>query len=1216
MRWTERQTEAITSNERRILVSAAAGSGKTAVLVERILRKITDAKNPSDITRFLMVTFTKAAAAEMRGRLAKALSERLAQAGQDSPEGKLLSRQLLLLPAAQITTVHAFCMRLIKENFHALDLPASFRLADEQEAGLLADAAAEEVLEEAYAQNPPESPFFALAAAVAGPRDDRRLKELILSAYDNLMSGPDPEGYFRDRLAESRNLPEDAAETVWGKVVRAEVCREAQYYVRAYRAMCEKLKDNPFPKAEKLWVFLAQEAQELEALCESFSKGKWDESRCALLGFSERPRFPTITGNYPLKERAKVLRDGMKKWLNGLKEDVVMQENAQVLDDLRDALPVTEAFFDLVRRFTKRFAEKKREENVLDFSDLEHMALKLLCKGVENGRFLPSDIARSEGARFDEILVDEYQDTNGLQDAIFRCLTGEGGPSLFMVGDVKQSIYRFRRADPTIFLARKNAYSREKKEGRKAIFLPDNFRSAQPVLDAVNFTFSALMSGELGEMEYSEPEYLKGGSGVAGAKAEMIYLATDEDEDDTQEEPPLSKKEIEAQYAAARIERMLTEGLEVYDKNLGRNRPLAPSDIAVLLRSYKGFGPLVEEALAARKIPVSSGAGRGFFDTAEVDAFLALLESIDNPTRETSFIGFLRSPLGGFTADELGKIRLALPKKINFFEAFVKTAKEDSPLGKKCAGVLEKLNRWRREAGDEPAGSFLGRLLNETGALLLYGAMENGESRKANLLLLLEKAAGFAGGLGALLRYFDGLYEKGVRPEGGVGGSSQGVQVMSIHKSKGLEYPVVFLLGLSGKFNLRWKGETLLLHPVLGPGFRRRDHETLTERTTLKREAVICALENEQLSEELRILYVAMTRARERLLLVNAYGDPEDKITELASQLAGKGRPDPVLLRKYPCYADWLTLSLLAAGEPALLAKAGLAEEIEPGKALPFQITFDFPPEPAEAEEAQREETPADPELATQIRNWLTYAYPHQKAVTLPAKLTATGFKGLTALDEDETPATWAGDVNRKTPAMPKFLSGKKGLSPTEKGTAVHLAMQLLPLGTVCGVEKIQEGLKDLCERGILSAEQYQAVSAEAIAAFYETSVGRRVLARWEAKGGEAVYREFKFSVLADAAKYYGSEGLSGEKVLVQGVIDLFFEEEDGTLTVVDFKTDAVAGPLVDERAKAYRPQLRVYAEALTEIAKKPVGKLYLYFFEAKRLVDVSDWEEERLSAE
>lgn len=1219
MRWTDRQLEAITRNERRILVSAAAGSGKTAVLVERILRKITNPSCPQDITRFLMVTFTKAAAAEMRGRLAKALSQRLAKADPDSEEGRLLLRQLMLLPAAQITTVHAFCMRLIRENFHALALPASFRLADEHEAGLLADEAAEAVLEEAYAKNGPGSPFFALVEAVAGPRDDRRLKELILTAHANLMSGPDPEGYRRDRLAESKNISSDAAETLWGKTYRAGICEEARYYHRAYEALCSTLAKASFPGADKLYIFMEEEAQEIADLQKAFAQGSWDETRKALLAFAKRPRFPSVRKADPLKDRAKKLRDNLKKWVNKLEVGVAAQENEQVLDDLRESLPVTEAFFDLVARFGEVFSEKKREANVLDFNDLEHMALKLLCKGNENGRLIPSDIAKSEGARFDEILVDEYQDTNGLQDTIFRCLTEEGGAALFMVGDVKQSIYRFRQADPTIFLARKNQYSRERKKGQVALFLPDNFRSAQTVLDAVNFTFFSLMSDELGEMEYSEEEHLRGGSGVSGAKAELVYLSTAE-EDDTDEageaaEPPLSRKEAEASYAAYRIERILQEGIEVYDKGLGRNRPLEPSDIAILLRSYKGFGPLVEEALAARKIPVSTGSGRGFFDTAEVDAFLALLESIDNPTRETSLIGFLRSPLGGFTADELGKIRLALPKKQNFYEALVKVSEEDSPLGEKCASILEKLKRWRREAGDEAAGSFLGRLLNETGALLLYGAMENGEARRANLLLLLEKAAGFSGGLGALLRYFDGIYQKGIRPDGGAGGSTGGVQLLSVHKSKGLEFPVVILLGMAGRFNLQWKSEALLLHPVQGPGFRRRDQMTRIERTTLKREAVTQALQNEQLSEELRILYVAMTRARERLMLVSAYGNVEDKLSKLSALLAGRGRPDPVLLRKQPSFADWISLALLGAGEPALLVKAGQAEEIEPGQPLPFKVAFDSLPDGKEELIAESKEQTADPALVEEIRQWLTYTYPHKKAVTLPAKLTATGFKGLTMPDEEETPPiSFGGDISKKTPAIPRFLSGKTSLSPTEKGTAMHLAMQLLPFTHVHSVEKIQEGLQELKERGILSSEQLAAVSPDAIGAFYETSVGKRVLKQWETKGNGGIFREFKFSLLADAARYYGSEGLTDERVLVQGVIDLFFEEDDGTLTLVDFKTDAVTGAMVDQRARSYIPQVRIYAEALAEITQKPLGRQYLYFFEDKKLVKI-DWSEQDIAA-
>ena len=1203
MNWTSQQQAAIHGRCKKMLVSAAAGSGKTAVLVERVFRRVSDAKDPRDVTDFLIVTFTNAAAAEMRARILKRLGEALAA----EPSNRHLRRQMNLVHEAQIMTVHAFCLSLIRENFHLLGLRPDFRLPDEDETGLLLDEAAERLMEEEHELRSPA--FLALLEAVAYEKNDGRLKELLKRAHVWLESEADAERYMAERVAEG-SVPEDAdpGETPWGRVHLERLALEASYHAAAYDAAEAALNRGADPQAKavkRAAEVLGEERFLIRAVGEAAEKRDWAACRNAVASFacSERTRVLRASKELPdsVLGELRPARKEAADWKKALRGDVLLERPEDTSAELCAADGLQREFFRLVKRLGELFSALKKDANVLDFSDLEHLAVRLLAEKDETGEFFPTPLALEKSATLAEIMVDEYQDTNGLQDLIFRMLSARS--RLFMVGDVKQSIYRFRRADPGIFLRRRERYARMdgmEDEGNgasgsgadgRAVVLSDNFRSRAEVLDSVNLVFGRLMCRSFGEMEYTEEERLRfarGGSERDGRYVtELDVLDLKEPEADGGEEEPdpaepdgsLSDMEREAAHIARRIRAIIDGGFLIDDKKTGP-RPCRCGDFAVLLRSMKNRAAAVGRALRAQGLAADADKSEDFFETEEIVALTALLRAVANPNGDLDLLGFMASPLAGFSWDELAQIRASNGKKGCFLDSLRACAAGDMPSAARAAAFLARLEGLRAAVADMTAGEAVAYLIEETSAAAVFSAVEGGDARRNNVRRLLAMAQSYdkIGGYGDFVRYLQRLEDKktALRRPAPSGGDS--VKIMSIHASKGLEFPIVLVGGLSDKINERWRSDAVMLHPALGLGFCSRSRFAGGEMTTLRREAITELLLDEQLSEELRILYVAMTRAREKLILIARHKDAVKALKRLEN-----GEP-PVLsvyCRKNKSFAAWIE----AVAVPADGAVIRVNRVACPSAAVEETVA-PVPPEP-------------DAALCAEIGERLRFVYPYADAAALPAKLTATLYKRLLSGEADAA-AVAERPAPKRSFEKPRFLSEITALTPTERGTATHLAMQLLPMRAYASEAEIAEGIEGLRRRGQLTAAQAAAIRCGELLRFYASPAGRRIA---ELPPGR-VRREFKFSILTDAAAYFPETG-AGERLLLQGVVDLYYENDDGSLAIIDFKTDAVTPADSPARARAYAPQLQIYADALAEITGRRIASKQLYFFSTGELTNV-----------
>ena len=1171
---TREQQAVVDDRGGRLLVSAAAGSGKTRVLVDRLFSRVLG-EEKANVNDFLIITYTRAAAAELRGRIAQELAKRLAE----HPGDRHLQRQLLLVYQADIKTIDAFCTALLRENVHLMDfgegrgLTADFRVLDESEANLLRRRVLPRVLEEFYTDMTQGAVL--LADAFGFGRDDGRLEELVLTLHDKIQSHAYPEQWLAEQAAAWKSLPGDVGETVYGRELLAALGRRARHWAGLLRtgaaeAACdEKLLKGYAP------AFLAGAAM-LESLAAA-AEESWDAARNCTLAF---PSLSPVRKCEAPELKAR-LQSQWKRCKEEMKAAVAILDasSAEAAEDLGRSAPAMEALLDLCAAFGRAYQAEKLRRNVTDFSDQEHGAVRLLLG--EDGT--PTELSRIVSSRYLEVMVDEYQDTNQVQNCIFEAIS-EGGKRLFTVGDVKQSIYRFRLADPTIFLEKYRAYpmADQAEEGNpRKILLSRNFRSRQPVLDAVNFVFGAILSREMGEMDYGEEEALHFGADYLPARqdcaTEFHLLGVPRNKG---EERPVSRPLEEARFAARRIRQLLDEGFPVTDEDTGALRPCRPEDIAILMRSP---GPRLRHyvrALAEEGIPCAVQENEEFFAAMEVAVVYSLLQILDNPRQDVPLIAVLRSPLFGFTPDRLAVIRGKHPQG-DFYAALEADGEEDS------RAFLEQLSLLRDEAKDLSVHSLLWRLFDRLNVLGVFGAMEGGERRRENLITLCEYARTFEQsgyrGLFAFVSQLRRLLENGEQPVVATGSVTSGVQIMSIHRSKGLEFPVVLLTDLDKPFNRMDFQAPVLVHPQLGLGPMFIDLDRHIRYPTAAHRAVGERLSREMRSEEMRVLYVGMTRAKEKLIMTASLSSPEKKLADLTALSALPVPSETVASAK--SMAEWILLPLLGRREAAgLRAMAGMEEGTwSLTEDLPWTVAFhEVVPAAGLAEETKRAEEKPAAQGPVPDEEALAYQYPYASACTAPTKLTATQLKGREK--DQEIAENTARPYVRQAFAAPGFLAGRRPMSPEERGTAMHLVMQYLPLDG-----DVDEVISDLLARKLLTAEQAETVDRRAIRRFLASSLAE------ELRRAERVEREYRFSLLVPAGEYYPGLG-PDEEVLLQGVVDLFAVENDG-VTVVDFKTDHVSGNLQEERALAYRSQLQAYSAALERILELPVKRRILYFF-------------------
>lgn len=1164
-KWTPDQQNAIEARGGTLLVSAAAGSGKTAVLVERVIQRLLDPVNGCDADRLLVVTFTKAAAAEMRERISAAISARRSA----QPDDARLLRQQMLLPCASICTIDSFCNDLVRENFHRLDLSPDYKILDAGEITLLRGEAMDTVLEGFYQENDPA--FTELLELVRKGRDDAELTDTIYRLYDYTQAYPFPEEWIKKARTLCRTgLPE--ADNPWMAEIRAYI-REALSFAQLTTQGTLNLLESEPALLEKYAPAFRSDLNALSHIQDALDNDGWD-ALCEAMESIKFVRLPNAPKDYtdsPIKAAARESRDRVKDTVKKMQE-ALCANTAENEEDMAYLAPLLNKLFDLTLRFSEEFAQLKKEKHATDFSDIEHLALSLLIER-QDGRICRSPLAEELSERYAEILVDEYQDTNEAQDLLFRMLS-HNEENLFLVGDVKQSIYRFRQAMPEIFLNRRDRLPPYEHDNYPArITLGRNFRSRKGVTGMVNFLFRQLMSKPLGEMEYTKEEELVPAASYPESQEPdcELHLLDAGDKGDN------SAAVYEARYIAARINQMLREGLTVQDG--GKTRPARRKDFCILLRSVKGKADVYVQELARCGVPAWAELSGGFFDTAEIRTMLSLMRILDNPLQDVPLLSVLFSPIYGFTPDEAAALR-EIKKHTPLYRCMTQAAKQGD---QKCEAFLSRLSFLRRLSATLPAESLLRRIYEETGYPALVQAMDGAEQRAANLQLLLSYAAKYeaAGhqGLTGFIRFIDRLEEQQAQlsAASAVSESADVVRVMSIHKSKGLEFPVCILANCAGAFNQSGRNQRLLLHAKLGAGLMRRDEETLRLFSTIPHTAVRLASERSELSEELRVLYVALTRAREKLMLIMTMKNPEKKLSALASAFDGQSAVPPFAVRNAKSYGDWLLTAALRHPDAAPL-RALLPEQKIPLLNADFSLRTVICPAPAEtevAEAADVQELPPDLALEAEIRRRVEYEYPYAALSRSVAKRAAS------SLGEQELQFSMIG-VSR-----PSFLE-KEGLSPAERGTALHKFMQFSDYRRA-GEDPDAEVAR-LVEKGFLSEAEGKAVDRKRVAAFFQSTLAKRMLQ------SETLLREYKFTFFLPAGECDDGlpDSVAQEKVLVQGIADCVFVE-NGKLIIVDYKTDRIAHE--DALVERYRAQLSVYRRALAECIGLPVGQTLLYSF-------------------
>jgi ATP-dependent helicase/nuclease subunit A len=1240
MAWSQEQLEAIEIRGRNLLVAAAAGSGKTSVLVERIIRRITDPQEPVDIDTMLVVTFTNAAAAEMRARIGAALNGVLKTSGETNS----IRRQLALLNSAPISTIHAFCQSLIRQYFYLLDLSPKFRIAGEAEIELMKSDVLEKVFEQFYAEG--KEGFIQLVDSYGDEDGDDSLYHLVLSLHEFSRSHPWPE-YWLDGITAQFELPEgqDLDATPWSALIREKIVLEMEEGQRKLDMLIAQALKAGYPAAYADTFRL--DRQILEDIIRGAEKS-WLSVSYALAE-AEFPKIARV-GNEIAKELKEALqkeRNKVKEKVKKVKEQYFCQTDEAWLADLRKSGPVVRSLVELVKAFSHSFAAAKMAKGLLDFNDLEHFALKiLLAENALPGQFLPSPVALALQDKYAEVMVDEYQDINSVQEAILQLVSSQVRPNRFMVGDVKQSIYRFRLAEPSLFMHKYHRYRAAANETEHRIDLSKNYRSRAGILDAVNYLFGQVMTTRAAELHYGEAEQLYPGPDypetefplVAGP-VEVHIIDKDTPEDDREDEMTdvpdatdypgeeeaagmeeqqrLTAFEREALLIAARIRELKNNGSYVYDKEKKEYRPLAWRDIVVLLRSVKGKAVMLLEVLRRHDIPCYAELDAGYFAETEVQVIISLLSVIDNPRQDIHLAGVLRSPVAAFSAEELARIRLYRLGG-GLWEAFRACAYSDeqSELTGKARTFAGQLEVWRKLSRRSGVADLVWTILRDTGYYDYVGGMPGGTVRQANLRAMYDRARQFEStnfrGLFRFLRFIERLRDKGsdLSVARALGENEDVLRVMSIHKSKGLEFPVVIVADMGKGINLQDSKALVLCHKSLGIGPYFIDAELRYRYPTLARLGIQHKISMEAKAEELRILYVALTRAREKLILVGSVGRLAKKCADWCSEVGRAALPLPdSLLASATTYLDWIGPALARHEQGrALREYCGCEREPHPVTAAHtsvWDIRIGGQDQAVSTEPLRTDEDPIlsrvkklEPIDTKGSLDWvgrlLGWQYPMKHVTGKPAKMTVTEIKRhLEALETGESERWYE---SAKLTVRPRFIQASGNLTAAEIGTAMHTVMQHLDLSGEMNTAYVEQQVQDMVVRELLLPEQADAVDRQAIAAFFETALGRRL------RRSSWVKREMPFSLMMPAARFYPTAEPMDENVFVQGVIDCLFEEGEG-LVLLDYKTDRQAGET--ELLAKYRIQMEIYAEAVEQILHRNVVEKCLYMFANRQIIRI-----------
>lgn len=1205
--WTEQQRQAIEGRGSDLLIAAAAGSGKTAVLVERIIRRIL--QEQQQIDRLLVVTFTKAAAMEMKQRIGAAISEQLAA----EPQNLHLQEQAALLPHADIKTIHAFCLQVIREYYHIVRTDPAARTADPAEIKLLQREVLGDLFESLYAAE--EEWFFALLEAFADAARDERLRELVLQAYTFSQGDPNPEA-FLDAVAEGFYL--DEGQTVdacpWFFLIREGVAAQVDYAIYQLERACAMAAAAP--DFDGYHQTLVQELESVRNLRNTLKQpyGAW---RLAYLAV-DFARLPAYRGEEKeFAERIKELRNEAKDALKKLGEAYFCYAPETQTELIRKCYPLAQGLSRLTKQFSAAFAAAKREKNIIDFHDYEHFALQILLD--EEGK--PTAAAAELRARYDEVMIDEYQDSNIVQELILAAVSGEsiGENNRFMVGDVKQSIYRFRQAMPELFTEKYLRYPTEVGGKERKIVLSQNFRSRKNILDGVNFIFRQIMSMEFGGIAYDDEAALAAGrefppyAGLCGGADEMLLIETaEQEESDLPEEMlEMDRRQLEAEAIVARIRQLLESGYAVFDAKMGEYRPLRLGDIAILFRSMKNWSAVLDDAFGKAGLPYYAETAEGYFDVPEVETVLHLLRLVDNPRQDIPLLSILHSPIYGFSADELMQVRLSGGKGLYWDCIHIYLAEsEDEALRGRLAAFLKDLAHWRRQMRELSLHGLLRLLYRETGYYDYLGMTAGGALRQANLRLLLDKAEQYEKGSRRGVFYFIRFVEDMKTAEAETasaklaGEGDSLIHVMTIHKSKGLEFPVVFVSDMGKKFNEADLRSSVLFHQKWGYGMEYTDSETRAVYRTFSKMALAEATRLENLAEETRVLYVALTRAKEKLILTGTVKNAEKALRKWGQAAEYENAAFPLYhLRRGHSYLDWVMPALLRHPKIQALPPEW---EISPKRFFGEPSTWQFSclkredalrdslAERKMAEEQQKffAEMPLSPmERVQAVSRILNWEYPFAKETKLPSKLSISEVKRKFQEDGMDEPRPRP----RDTISLPDRAQKTK-LTAAEIGTAMHVFLEEADLRQPYDAAAIDALAEGLVQSGRLTAQEGAALRKKELLQFFRSDLAKRL------RAAEQIVKEQPFSLLMQPKElFFGADYAdTKDKILLNGIMDCYFVEK-GRVILLDYKSDR----LYDEKEwKArYEIQLSLYRKALERALGLPVAEVYLYSFAMGRAI-------------
>ena len=1258
VKWTKEQRQVIDSRNTNLLVSAAAGSGKTAVLIERIIELVLDEKNPIDINKLLVVTFTKLAASEMRERVSKAIEKKL----EENPENEHLQKQLLLLSGADITTIDSFCKDVLISYAHLVNLDSNIKVIDPSENEVLAKEVMEELFEELYENN--DESFLRLVNWYAKKNTDEGLLQLLLNVNNFVNSHPFPKIWLNEKAEFFNTSTKDDDFYLENYIldIAKDVDMDLEFFELSIKNNLKKIEN--YPELEKYIDIYNILLDALFVVKESLKNFLKDNTKFDELKKSSYEFLNSNFGSFRISkcdEEVKEIYNKVKKELDSIKLEITESLGALNLDlenikkesDL--IYPYVRSISDVVIKFKEKFWERKQKFNYVDFADIEHLALEILVDIDEDGNIRPSKTALEYQEKYSEVFIDEYQDSNLVQEILLSAVAKEN--NRFMVGDVKQSIYRFRQADPSIFMEKYENYYRVEDDiesFNKKIMLYANFRSRKEILEGTNLIFSKIMKKETGELDYTVDERLnpmasfKESDENVGGAVEILLVdekSDDEDEDEiiltdeySEDFEEMKSFKLECIKIANTIYNMMNNKenpFKVYDKNLDDYRKVDYKDIVILMRSPSSNTKILEEVFLEYNIPIYAESTGGYFDTFEVDTIINLLKIIDNPMQDIPLISVMYSPIYNFTSTELSQIRL-VDRELKFYELLIKILEDEDieirvSLKEKIAKFISDLKLFIQKKSLVSADELIWFLYKYTGYYNYVGLLDMGEQRKTNLMLLFEKAKNYEKnsykGLFNFVNYIQKISLKSDISEAKlISEDANVVKIMSIHKSKGLEFPIVFLVNTNKKFNFRADDSNLVLHQKLGFGAVVYDMDKKTSFNSIMKKKIEKFKKNEQIAEEMRLLYVAMTRAKEKLIITGRVKDYENLREEISSGIDERGNISNYKILKINNYLDWILSSidnLTVYGKS--LNCLGREENFSGNEDLKFQLNVNTKTEEFIEYQRIKEEIKTneiiseedDIEVKNEMRTVKQFLedrfnkeYIYKNVLNKPSSITVSEIKKMIQEeDEEKHQKYYKENFVLKTPSFIHQGEEKVGFNSAEKGTIFHLAMQLLDFSKFDteDVSKIREEVKSqinsFVEKNIMSMDEIETININWIVKFIQSDIFKEI---YIANKSEKLFKEKAIDYNIKLKNLFKDENIEeDEKIMVVGIIDLFFENENGEIILLDYKTDYVTKENLEEVKARYKVQLDLYKSAIEDISGKKVAKKGLYLFGINEFVEI-----------